>query len=105
MRRRASAMVDSAQGPCPESSEAASFGLVASSSRTMGHGHRRRRPHDVSPEQEARVQTLTDAELQEIDAALVDATSGTYRKSARIVGTAMTALRSRITGLPDVFFA
>jgi hypothetical protein len=51
------------------------------------------------------VARLTADQLNAIDEALVANACDRWRKVARVVGTAMSALRGRVSGIPDVFYA
>ena len=59
----------------------------------------------LSAEQQAQANTLSDAELIEIDEAILGNTDINWRKVARVVGSAMKSLEGKHKGLPDVFFA
>jgi len=59
----------------------------------------------LTPNESARVGQLTDAELAEIDTALMAQATPCGRKVAMVVALAMRALGSRSEGLPDVYFA
>jgi len=51
-----------------------------------------------------RVSELSEAQLQEIDFALLSATNKNYRKVAMVVAIAMDAIY-KIEGIPDVFYS
>jgi hypothetical protein len=51
------------------------------------------------------VARLTQQELQEIDRMLLQQSAHSFRKVARVVGSTMIALPSRIPGIPDVYYA
>jgi pimeloyl-ACP methyl ester carboxylesterase len=51
------------------------------------------------------VAQLTQQELQEIDRVLLQQAAHSFRKVARVVGGAMSALPARIPGIPDVYYA
>ena len=59
----------------------------------------------LNPEHQAQVNTLSDAELTEIDEAILRNTDTNWRKVARVVGSAMISLEGKHKGLPDVFYA
>jgi hypothetical protein len=59
----------------------------------------------LTDEQENLVSNLSEADIQNIDKALLSNISAQWRKVARIVGTTMTEHKNRITGIPDVFYA
>ena len=67
--------------------------------------------HDVepdgvlTPDQVKLVEQLTDAEIQAIDNALLANTCEKWRKVARVVGTTMMKLPSRVEGIPDVYYS
>ncbi len=58
----------------------------------------------LSPEQEARIKSLSDAELKVMDETLFSHTTNTYRKVARVVTGAMLDLKEEIKGVPDIFY-
>jgi hypothetical protein len=60
---------------------------------------------DLTPDEERLAAMLTQAQLAEIDAALLRACSPRSRKLAMVIATAMHDLPQRIDGLPDVFYA
>ena len=60
---------------------------------------------DEAPNFGDRAMALTEAELREIDAALMSNTHPSYRKVAMIVGTTMLHFQGRFRGVPDTFFA
>ena len=59
----------------------------------------------LSPEQEERVAQLSQADLNEIDMALLSNSDARWRKIARIVGTTMGQMPDEFRGIPDVFYA
>ncbi|MBL8182430.1 MAG: hypothetical protein JNL64_12560 [Blastocatellia bacterium] len=59
----------------------------------------------LSDEQQARVDQLTSEELNLIDDSLMADASVHWRKSARVVGTAMAMNRDTIPNVPDIFYA
>jgi hypothetical protein len=60
---------------------------------------------DLTPDQAKLVEQLTDSEIQAIDDALLANTSDKWRKVARVVGTTMMELPSRVEGIPDVYYS
>jgi hypothetical protein len=67
--------------------------------------------HDVAPDGELTpgqlklVGELTDIEVKAIDEALLSNASHNWRKVARVAGTTMMELPSRVQGIPDVFYS
>ena len=67
--------------------------------------------HDVVPDKELTpgqvklVEQLTDEEIQAIDSALLANCCERWRKVARVVGTTMTELPSRVEGIPDIYYS
>ena len=59
----------------------------------------------LTEEQSELVSKLSEVELSNIDDALLSNISTQWRKVARVVGTTMSELENRITGIPDVFYA
>jgi hypothetical protein len=59
----------------------------------------------LTPEQSEKASSLTSAELEQIDSALLRQVSSDWRKIARVVGTAMMEHTERVRGVPDVFYA
>ena len=51
------------------------------------------------------VSGLSERQLQAIDDALLSATSTTWRKVSRVVGSAMLEIQTRVEGVPDIFYA
>ena len=47
---------------------------------------------------------LSESEIRKVDDALFAATSGQWRKSARVIGSAMTELGVEFKGVPDTFY-
>ena len=60
---------------------------------------------DLTPEQRKLVEKLSDAEILAIDDALLSNTSSQWRKVARVIGTTMNQLPSRVTGIPDSYYS
>ena len=60
-------------------------------------------PLDVA--QSLRVSKLTQGELQEMDRVLLAQASHSFRKVARIVGTAIGELQGKIPDVPDIYYA
>jgi hypothetical protein len=63
------------------------------------------RDRPLSHEEEARVVRLTDAELREIDEALLAEAALHWRKVARVVSFAMSHQRTRVDSIPESFYA
>jgi hypothetical protein len=59
----------------------------------------------LNAQQALLVAQLTQQELQEMDRVLLEQAAHTFRKVARVVGGAMSALPARIPGIPDVYYA
>ena len=59
----------------------------------------------LTPEEEAMVARLSEAELREIDEAIVSYATRQWRKVAMVVGVTMSSLPNRVPGIPDVFYA
>jgi hypothetical protein len=59
----------------------------------------------LSTQQQAQVNTLSDAELTEIDEAILGNTDTNWRKVARVVGSVMISLEGKHKGWPDIFYA
>jgi len=59
----------------------------------------------LTPEQEERVAHLSQADLNEIDMALLSNADARWRKIARVVGTTMGQMPSEFQGIPDIFYA
>lgn len=59
----------------------------------------------LTAEEEARASLLTAADLQLIDGLLLAEASRSWRKTARVVGSTMSAIHNEFLGLPDVFYA
>ncbi len=59
----------------------------------------------ISPEQEARADLLTKAEIARIDAALISNARTEWRKLAMVVALTMSDCEAEIPGLSDVFYA
>ena len=55
--------------------------------------------------EQALVDALTDADVESIDAALLENVDSRWRKVAMGVGTTMMSIERRIRGLPDVYYA
>jgi hypothetical protein len=60
---------------------------------------------ELTSEQQRSVENLSAADVEEIDMALLAASSQNWRKVAFVVGTALLALANRFTGVPDVYFS
>ena len=60
---------------------------------------------DLTPEQVKLVEQLTREEIQAIDSALLANCCERWRKVARVVGTTMTELPSRVVGIPDTYYS
>jgi hypothetical protein len=59
----------------------------------------------LTPEEQAKVSALTAEQLQTIDAALLVYVVPSWRKVARVVGSAMMDLDGKIEDIPDIFYA
>jgi ubiquinone biosynthesis protein UbiJ len=59
----------------------------------------------LTDEQSELVSKLSEAELSNIDEALLSNISTQWRKVARVVGTTMSEQENRIKGIPDIFYA
>lgn len=59
----------------------------------------------MSPEEQARIDQLTDEEIQAIDEALLENASIQFRKIARVVGSLMMSSTLHKKGIPDIFYA
>jgi pimeloyl-[acyl-carrier protein] methyl ester esterase len=59
----------------------------------------------LTADQALRVSRLTQADLQEMDRVLLAQAAGSWRKVARIVGTAIGEHSARIPDVPDVYYA
>jgi len=60
---------------------------------------------DLTEEQKSLVSNLSQQDLAAIDNLLLSTARPTWKKVAFIVGTTMTNLPSRVTGIPDVFYS
>lgn len=56
-------------------------------------------------EQEERVAQLIEADLHEIDMALLSNSDARWRKIARVVGSTMGQMPDEFQGIPDIFYA
>lgn len=59
----------------------------------------------LTPEQQAKLAQLTEAEIQAIDEALLSNAHYRWRKVAMVVGLTMSNLPNRVPGIPDLFYA
>ncbi len=59
----------------------------------------------LNAEEIALVSQLTDAQVAEIDGAIISHATNNWRKVAMIVALTMTKLPSRINGIPDLYYA
>ena len=59
----------------------------------------------LSPTEQEAVARLTPDQLNAIDEALIANACDRWRKVARVVGTAMSAIPGRVPGIPDLFYA
>lgn len=59
----------------------------------------------LEPEDQAAVSGLTGAEVKAIDGELMAGCASSWRKVARVVGTAMRALGARLPHIPDSYYA
>ncbi|UZW61931.1 DUF3658 domain-containing protein [Lysobacter enzymogenes] len=64
-------------------------------------------PADAAPDEAAlkRIAALRPEQLQAIDAVLMNACDGQWRKVASVVGRAMGGIPDRVPGIPDGFYA
>ncbi len=60
---------------------------------------------DPTEEEEVEISKLTDAQISEIDTALLSFASHEFRKVARVVGSAMLQLENRFPEIPDIFYS
>ncbi len=60
---------------------------------------------DLDAEEQAAVALLQDTDLEAIDTALLAECTTSWRKVARVVGTAMIALQERYPNVPDGYYA
>jgi len=58
----------------------------------------------LTPEQQARVAQLSDAEIQAIDETLLSNSSHQWRKVARVVGMTMMGYSVHLPSIPDIFY-
>lgn len=59
----------------------------------------------LSPEEQARVATLTKADIEAIDQALLSNATNRWRKVAMVVGLTMSNYPNPRPGIPDLFYA
>jgi hypothetical protein len=59
----------------------------------------------LTPEEQAKVAQLSEAEIRAIDEALLSNASHRWRKVAMVVGATMVRLPIRASGISDVFYA
>ena len=59
----------------------------------------------LTPEELRKVERLSAHEVATIDQALLANAALQWRKVARVVGTSMTSLDSRVAGIPDVYYS
>lgn len=59
----------------------------------------------MSEEQQAAVARLSRADISRIDHELMSHVSSQWRKVARVVGSAMSTLKDRPAGVPDLYYA
>ena len=59
----------------------------------------------LTRKQQAKVEQLSEAEIQSIDQALLSNASHNWRKVARIVGFTIMYHPNSIPGIPDIFYA
>ena len=59
----------------------------------------------LTPEELSKVERLSAHEVAKIDQALLANAALQWRKVARVVGTSMTSLDSRVAGIPDVYYS
>lgn len=60
---------------------------------------------DLTPEQKVKVNLLSEAQIEEIDKAIISAASNQWQKVAKIVGMTMNNLPSKVKGIPDLYYA
>jgi len=48
--------------------------------------------------------TFSESELRKVDTTILSATTGQWRKSARVIGIAMAELGAEFEGVPDTFY-
>lgn len=59
----------------------------------------------MTPDQIELVEQLSSEEIQAIDSALLANCCDRWRKVARVVGTTMKELPSRVEGIPDIYYS
>ncbi len=59
----------------------------------------------LTQEEKAKVEQLSEAEIQAIDQALLSNASRKWRKVARIIGFTIMYRPNSIRGIPDIFYA
>ena len=59
----------------------------------------------LTPEQRILVDNLSESDLKVIDEAILENINSRWKKVALVIGTTMTNLENRISGIPDVFYA
>jgi hypothetical protein len=52
-----------------------------------------------------KIEQLSASEVAQIDQTLLANTAPQWRKVARVVGTSMTELKSKVAGIPDVYYS
>ncbi|MDH5633908.1 MAG: DUF3658 domain-containing protein [Gammaproteobacteria bacterium] len=60
---------------------------------------------ELTDEENSLINHLSQEEISEIDAALLNNVNSRWRKMAMVVGLTMTELPNRIKGIPDLFYA
>jgi len=60
---------------------------------------------ELSQDEQARVDQLSDEELSFIDRTIIESTSNQWRKVARVVGATISATPDRLKLAPDIFYA
>jgi hypothetical protein len=58
----------------------------------------------ITPEQKAKVDQLSEAQIKEIDQTILETASGDWSQVARLVLTTMIERKEGVTGLPEVFY-
>ncbi len=60
---------------------------------------------ELTHEEKAKVNLLSEKQIEDIDKALISEVSHQYQKVAKIVGMTMLKLPSRVSGIPDLFYS
>lgn len=59
----------------------------------------------LTAEELSKIERLSANEVAKIDEALLANATSQWRKVARIVGTSMTGLDSKLVGIPDIYYS